>query len=87
MFVGVRWSIWPSTAPFFTKSPTSAPKYKISPEALDLISIDDIASMIPEASIETSNFSGMTSSFYNKLQAFLYLDPTHKILKIYLLKN
>jgi len=34
-------------------SPTSAPRYKISPEAFDLISTEDMASIIPEASILT----------------------------------
>ena len=35
-------------------SPTSAPRNKISPEAFDLISIEEIASTDPEASIINS---------------------------------
>jgi len=49
--------------PFLTESPTSAPKNRTSPEALDLISIEEIASMIPDASIDTSRVSAVTSCF------------------------
>jgi len=49
--------------PFSTKSPTSAPRYKTSPDALDFISTDEMASITPESSMLTSSFLGATDSF------------------------
>ena len=40
--------------PLLTESPTSAPKNNTSPDAFDLISTEDIASIAPDASIDTS---------------------------------
>ena len=62
-FFGVLWSIWASINPLSTKSPTSAPKNKPSPDAFDFISTDDIASITPDASIETSSVWGTVSCF------------------------